>query len=763
MPQISTRVYNFSKHDRLRISGQSYRVVSKIAGHFQLQLLSGDILQDHYIKKSDRDISDLLRTGKLGYDRDYFSKTLGFLRQLNDTSDLIDLDEDDLRTIAWKKEWCVRFHRHRLDVRAPYKLTHTQNHLERFIASEKDAMDSWYLHLYGERRPAGRIQKNGLRKPFDYPSASSLRDWLSLYRNSGERVEAFRLGYERCGNRTQLRAEIVDIIDSCVRAYPAKNRFNMNQIYESVLVELTARNASLPERQHLYVSPTAVRRRIRKIDPFIFDVGRTTLDRAIRKYAPVGIGVTAHAPLERVELDDWEMDLQSLMVKTEAWRKMNQSQKDAVTRQRCTVTIAIDVATRCIVGFHMSALPPGSQNARAALRSIMLDKSELAAFGNCQCTWPMDGRPIAVATDGGPAFANADFEETLRLSTVNRIMPNQDPRMRGTIEAFFRFFKKMCRYYTGQTFSNIVERGDYPAEKAASMTFEAIYKDTIRFIVDIYHNRPHRGLEGRTPFNVWKTMAARHKLQPVSNRQLNRAFSYKDARVIEKHGITSLTLSYNSIELALLRARTGRQLVNFYVNPFDLGQILVYVPKEHRHIPEIRQAMEDDDFLVVDCVDGIGKGITLDEHLTVRRELIALAKAGAEKDKVWRLGAHRDLISSGDRARRDAGLDQLPFNQKEYKKFADAVYRNGRAAFSKRRTSHTAAPPETFGEKVSISPNSCLGENREFGERVSIPENKKPKKNNPDSAAPRSVHEQSMPKQPRGFSASANTFKRKPQ
>jgi hypothetical protein len=174
--------------------------------------------------------------------------------------------------------------------------------------------------------------------------------------------------------------------------------------------------------------------------------------------------------------------------------------------------------------------------------------------------------------------------------------------------------------------------------------------------------------------------------------------------------------------------------------------------------------MEDDDFLVVDCVDGIGKGTSIEEHVKIRRELIALAKASVDKNKVWRFAAHSDLFSGGDRARRDAGLDQLPFTQKEYKQFSDAVYRNGRAAFSKRRSSHTAASHEAFGEKVDVSKNASPQINESFGERISMNVKRKPKKVNPGAKPLRSVAPSPSSFNQRQISTgSINTFKRNPQ
>lgn len=689
------RSNRFGRHDRLTLDGQTYRVFQKERDRFTLQLVSDSLLQDYFITKSDAEINALRRTGRLKYERDFYSKTLAYLRQRNDSSDLSDLPEDALRTIAWKTEWCVRFHRRRIDTNSAWRPRQSPTDLKRFIDSEKHVMDRWYFDLYGERRRPGRRIAGQPRKEFDYPGPSALREWLTLFRKHDERMEAFRPGYERSGNRNQINPLALPIIDQCVPRYATNTRPLMRDIYEDVELALEDLNATLPERQKVYVSETAVRRRIHKIDPFLLEAGRFSLDRAIRKYTPVGLGLSVHMPMERVEMDDWEFDLMSLVIRTDTWRKLSEEQKADIPRARCTATVAIDVATRCIVGFHLTPLPPSTQGAKSALRTVMTDKSAIAGFANCISDWPMFGRPGAIVTDEGPAF-KGDFRDSVRLSATNRVMPDMDPRMRGTIEAFFRLFKRVCRYFSGQTFANVVEKGDYPAKEMASATFEKTFQAAVRYIVDRYHHRGHRGLEGRTPYGEWTRLTRKYGLdQPPTPRQLFVAFGYKDERVIDKHGIQIFGLSYNSDTLALLRARLGRGKVDFFVDPRDLGSILVVVPRAFREVREIK-AQLDGDCLLVASVGGIASGVTLEQHLWARKEVREFAKAEQAAGRPFRLGAHRDLLSAGEQARRDAGLDFFGLSQKQYSFLSAAFRQKTRAAFS---TPQHPESPQQVDEK----------------------------------------------------------------
>ena len=482
------RRYRVGRHDRLTIDGATYRVADSKNGNHVLQLLTGDVIQHHFIVHSDEAIGDLLRARRLAIEEGYFSKSLAMLRAAQDNSDVLDNPECDLRTMIWKREWCERFKSAQTDLDAPWRPNLTPESLDAFISAIKDEMDAWYLKRFGERRKPGR-SFGDRTKAFDYPSASALRQWLKLYRTGG--LKGLEPHYSNCGNRNQIDPRAVPFIQKAVRHYSGVNKFTIQDIVDMVEVDLDEWNGRNPNERPIAVSASAVRRRIHRIDPFLKTLGRFGPGKAIARFTQVGKGQTILKPLQRVEMDDWEMDLFALLSRTSTWKTLSPKQRKRVPRIRCTATVAIDVATRCIVGFALNASAPSTLGSKTSLRSVMVDKTRLAEWAKATSDWCMFGRPEYVVTDGGPAF-KGDFEKALVFCRANRIVPEQDPRMRGTIEAFFRRFKAMCRHFAGQSFANVVEKGDYDAEAMAAVTFEEIYKLSIRFIVDSYHHTKHR-------------------------------------------------------------------------------------------------------------------------------------------------------------------------------------------------------------------------------------------------------------------------------
>lgn len=666
------RRYRFGRHDRLTIDGATYRVADSKNGNHVLQLLTGDVIQDHCIVRSDEAIGDLLRARRLIVEEGYFSKSLAMLRAAQDNSDVMDIAERDLRTMMWKREWCRRFALAARDLDAPWRPNRTAESLDAFVEAIKDEMDAWYLKNFGERRRPGR-SLGERRKPFDYPSASALRGWLKLYRLGGLRGLAPH--YAKCGNRNQIDPRAVRFIEKAVRHYSGVNKFAMQDIVNMVEIDLHEWNGRNPSEAPITVSASAVRRRIHRIDPFMKTLGRYGPGKALARFAPVGKGLKILKPLQRVEIDDWEMDLFTLLSRTSTWKALSPKRRKEVPRIRCTATVAIDVATRCIVGFALNASAPSTPGSKTALRRVMVDKEPLTEWANTSSDWPMFGRPEYVATDGGPAF-RGDFEKAVMFCRSSRTLPDQDPRMRGTIESFFKTFKAMCRSFAGQSFANVVEKGDYDGQVMAAVTFEEIYKLSILYIVDVYHHRRHRGLEGGTPYAAWKRLAAEHGFAPpLSTVELLRAFGNRGEYTLDKHGITIGRYSYASDELEVLHRLIGEAQVTAIQDPNDLGDILVVIPK---HVIG-RKGLPAGQFLVASSVDPRARGRAFDEVHDEWTKLRAITRQEEIDGNVHRIGGNRILYEAGHRTRVEADIVEFVVTDKDHREITRAVEHKARA------------------------------------------------------------------------------------
>ncbi|THF58149.1 Mu transposase C-terminal domain-containing protein [Ollibium composti] len=699
------RAYLFGRHDRLVIDGQSYRVERKVRDSHVLQPVTGDLIaEDLFIVKTDSEISSLMRSKRIRIDEGYYSKALGILRVRFDDSDLSDLSEEELRTLSWKKEWCVRFLDAATNTDGCWRPRRVIPDFARFIDENRDRMDRWYLDTFGERRRPGRRLQGEARKAFDYPSPSGFKKWLAKFIAGHCRLESLRPRYSNCGNRNQLDPRAAEVIAVEVQKYASLLQPAMTDICENVDLALYDINKTLSSHDQVYASHNAVRRRIHRLDPFMVDAGRKGSDYALRKYTPVGMGLQVTTALGRVEMDDWEVDLHKLVERSSVWKALSQEQRKRVPRVRMTFTAAIDCASRCIVGFNLTLNGPSTATTKPALRSIMIDKTELAAAAGAQVSWHMHGRPRLVATDGGPAFGE-EFDMAAMRVNIGRDVPEQDPRKRGTIEAFFRFMKRLCRYFAGRAFANVVERGDYPSEQLASLTVGEFYKTVIVFIVDNYHLRPHRGLEGRTPYAKWEQLAKAGLPPSPSDEQLAVAFGlWRRGRTVSKHGVDFVGISYNSRQLGLLHELVGKKKVDMVVDPEDLGHVYVLIPKHLRG--RIKGVPDDRHFLVTPSVDGTGKGKTLAAVLMARRDVREFLRAEAEKGKPIRIESHRHLLDLANSVVKRAAIQTHEITEKAIDMLEKRIDFSAKAALGSVQYASEETGEGTLGQVVALSSRS---------------------------------------------------------
>jgi transposase InsO family protein len=697
-----TRRYRFGRYDRLVIEGAAFREAEHRGRVHILQLVVDGVPQRMFADRHDDELDALFKAGRCRVDEGYYSLASAHLRGVTDPSDLLDLDEDELRTVEWKTEWCVRFIAAHQDQRNPLRPRRTPVDMARFIEAEKNAMLQWHVDKYGVGRPPGRLVRGERRKTFDYPSPSGLRAWTDEFELWGYQRRAFKPKYSRCGNRRQLHPELLEIVEKHVPTYAGTDRKAICDIQKDIEAELAKLNLGRLDEQRLSVSETAVRRRVRKLDALRVAAGRLGRDVGLRGFLAVGNGVEVSRPLERVEMDDWTMDLHVLLARSSQWRKMSKARRERVARVRCTVTIAIDVFSRVVLGYNVSIGSPSTATARTALRSIVSpNKAEYAAALKCEAPWNMYGRPQYLVTDGGPAFGE-EFQYAVRQCTETRLVPEADPRMRGTIEAFFRRLKAFCRRFSGQAFADRASRGEYDGEANASLPFDLLERVLVRFIVDDYHNSPHRGLNGLTPISRWNASIDTFERPPdISSRQLCLAFGFHAAETLGAHGVAHLGEAYNNEKLNELFQLDGPRMLPVVVDPFDRGHVLVRVPEERR-VAILGET--GGEYLEVEAVDEDVKGRTLAEEMAGRADIRAAAKAAEAEGKPIVLAAYRYIAEMSEKARLDAGLPRQEFTEDEYRRIRKAAHRLGARARYKPPYADTArSPGDEIGTTVANS------------------------------------------------------------
>jgi len=177
---------------------------------------------------------------------------------------------------------------------------------------------------------------------------------------------------------------------------------------------------------------------------------------------------------------------------------------------------------------------------------------------------------------------------------------------------------------TGRTFSNPQERGDYPSEARAALTDDDLIKVFIRFIVDIYHNEPHGGLQGETPANAWKRLAKEQGVTaPPDSTAICSVFGIPQQRKIERHGVRVFGIHYQSPEIQGAFLERGSEPVDIRVDQYDLTHITVCLGGKWHSVKAVSEVVW---------------GLSYEEWQDITRQLRLRFKKEAEmsKDVIYR-------------------------------------------------------------------------------------------------------------------------------
>ena len=383
-------------------------------------------------------------------------------------------------------------------------------------------------------------------------------------------------------NAARVHPEVEAVIQVESACFKHPNEIYPQQFHDAVNAEVRRKNIArgisgedlLPE-----VSLSTIERRIGDMDQFEALAARKGVAYAKNKLGAHVGGLKLNAPLFRIEMDEWEIDLMAILKR--AGFDISLSSVRDLELGRYWVCVAMDTASRCLLGLKLST-KPNTEDAKATLWMAMRNKTALASGLGCETPWRQHGHVYHVAVDNGPAFVSVDFKAALSdLAIDYSVLPAGVPRLRGHIERVFRSIATLLMpYLTGRTFSNPQERGDYPSQKYAVHTAESIVELLVRFTVDVYHNRKHSGLEYATPANMWDKLVAEFGWSPpMSPHKLRHILGLKFTRKTGTHGVLMNGVNYHSKRLAKHFQKYGPQSVEVSIDPEDMGRISVWLER----------------------------------------------------------------------------------------------------------------------------------------------------------------------------------------
>lgn len=656
-PSVPTPRFGAGKFDRIRIDDIAYRREQCARDAMTLVRCDGEGLHEVF---SHAQLFQLLDEDRLHVDRDYFTPGKGRLRLVYGDLKLTDLDLETQKLVNWRSEFVERF----------LKLESTDRRVRRSDASLRQVIERIGDGIDADKaigKPKPRPGRNQ-DKP-ERPSPTQLRRWIKAFEDGGCERIALVPRYARSGNTTQrLGPEVRGLLNRIVPTYASNLRPSGKEIHgrlEEAIMELNVQREAegLPRLE--VPSLKTVYRAIHKLDAFHVLAGRKGKEYARKKFFVVHEGVEVTRLLERVEMDTWEVQLITLLVDLGLWDSLTEEQRKAVTRVRCSLTGAIDCASKYLLALDLRVGSPSGAGAVAAVQMITADKTPLSTACGAQTLWHGRGTPESILTDRGPEYIHDYFRSTVSdLAVTHMLAPAGLPQMRGTIERLFRTIDStLLPKLSGRTHSNPQDRGDYKASEQASLTVEELREILYRW-VEIYHNTPHEGLGGETPEEAWARLAKECEVRPApSPSQARHIFGVRTHRRIGNRGIRFLGLHYQSLQLQQYRRQVNQQPVLIRVDPQNLGEI---------------SFLTDEGWMSAACVQEFAHGLTVAEWMAAARRMRERFASQAALKRPVVIEAIKAIREMSAAAMARAGLASPVMTEEEFRKAELDLYRTFR-------------------------------------------------------------------------------------
>ncbi|MDW5318343.1 Mu transposase C-terminal domain-containing protein [Rhizobium sp. PL01] len=374
------------------------------------------------------------------------------------------------------------------------------------------------------------------------PVASSLLDGVA--------------GQEKGGRR--LRDDVEETIEVAIRdTYRSRERPTAKALHDRV--RQLCHEAGIPAP-----SLKAVRGRVDQADQKALYRDREGATAARQRFAPVVQEYTADYAFQVVQIDHTLVDLFIV---------------DSVHRrplQRPWLTLAIDIASRMVAGFHVSLESPSSTSVALVVQQLVLPKEPWLEDRRIEADWPAHGLPDIIHLDNarefhGKALIRGAAEHGISL--VHR--PVRRPHYGAHIERLIGTMMGAVHMLPGSTSSNVADRGSYDSEKHAAMTLDELERWLTLEITGRYHADLHRRL-GVPPRLAWDDGLADRPYPlrlPHDPGQFLIDFLPFEERFVRRDGIHLFGFRYWDDVLSPWAGRGQRVRVKY--DPRDLSRVQV--------------------------------------------------------------------------------------------------------------------------------------------------------------------------------------------
>jgi putative transposase len=384
------------------------------------------------------------------------------------------------------------------------------------------------------------------------------------------------------------------------------------------------------------------------------------------RFGPATGSLTAPWPLALVQIDHTPVDVIAV---------------DSITRQpiqRPWLTIAIDVHSRCVAGFHLALEPPSATSVALCIAHAVLPKAGWLMARGVAGDWPVQGLIERLHLDNAKEFHSEALKrgcEQYGIAVDYR--PVRTPHYGGHIERLIGTMMGKVHLLPGTTFSDVRAKGDWKPEDTAALTLDEIERWLAHAIVGVYHHDLHRGI-GTTPVAAWERgilgdgqVSGRGMPTAIDDpRRFMIDFLPMERRLVRREGVFLHSIGYWADVLRTWISEQERMIVRY--DPRDLSRVHLLAPDGRYYDLSYRDLRRP--------------AISLWEHRLALKRLRDEGRAEINEDAIFTaIDAMRGIA---ERASADTKTTR---RQRERRRCLDAV------ATERRPVASAAEPARTIG------------------------------------------------------------------
>ncbi len=400
------------------------------------------------------------------------------------------------------------------------------------------------------------------------PSVRTVRRWRSNYRLNS--VVSLVPMHEAKGRKKMISGALEEILEGTINdIYLQEERSPVTAVAREFVQRVKEHNGRVLQHERLVIPcGMTIYRYIQGLEQVAVDTARLGKHTAQQKHRAATGQLVVAALCDRWEIDHTPLDI--ILVDPETGRTLG----------RPYLTVVLDRFSRMVMGYILHFAAPNTESVlRAIEMSICPKQALIASHGQIANLWPARGLPRQLVPDNAAEFHAGDLTSAFYELGIEILYPrSRGPQMKGAVERFFRTLAVgLIHTLPGTTFSNIQQKGDYKSEDKACLTFEQLNKILMKWIVDVYHQSPHKGLKKQTPAAVWRAgEACTHIQLPVDLDALESILARRKRVKIHHYGVEVGGHFYHSDLLADLKLRRNSTDPVDVRYRDDLGHVWVY-------------------------------------------------------------------------------------------------------------------------------------------------------------------------------------------